>query len=163
MAPHDHPHHHHHHPHAIGHNRPPPDHTPGHTQWQTPHLDHAPPTDAGNDDAAAVDFDLVEAAFMEGFATASDPVSFLRLAGVPLVGATDDGRELCLLRIEAGRTTDVGALTPQLGGGAHSYAPLPKSMVGRRDRLDLIYTDGEAPVALSLAAARRLADRTPSV
>ncbi|TKD37259.1 MAG: hypothetical protein E5W98_24225, partial [Mesorhizobium sp.] len=65
--------HHHHgqnghdHPHALGHNGP----AGKPLQWQTPHLPdqaHEPPADP-----AAVDLDLVETAFLEGFARAPDP------------------------------------------------------------------------------------------
>ena len=67
--------HDHHHAPGHGHNAPPirP------RQWQTPHLPH----DHHDDHPSAEpDLDLVEAAFAEGFATASDSTSFLRLAGV---------------------------------------------------------------------------------
>ena len=40
-------------------------------QWQVPHL--PPEHDAATPDLPEPDFDLVEAAFAEGFATASDP------------------------------------------------------------------------------------------
>lgn len=162
MAPHDHynhyhSHHHDHHTHgALGHNGPP----RPHTQWQTPHRPDAPVADDGKTPEPH-DFDLVEAAFVQGFHAASDPVSFLRLAGVPFVSRDGDGRRLALLRVELNRTTDLGALTPALGGGEHRYDPLPASMVEHRSRLGLVYVcDGET-TTLTLAAARALPDLTP--
>ena len=140
----------HHHPHApIGHN--------GHgaSQWQTPHLPDgtAPAHDRHH---AEPDLDLVETAFLEAFPRAPDPTSFLRLAGIPFVGRTADGRTLKLLRVEASQTTDVGSLTPHLGGQDFRYDPLPAAMTSRRETLAFAYHDGAAVVRLTLAEARSL-------
>lgn len=148
-----HDHHHapgHHHGPGAGHNAGP----RRAAQWQTPHLPHgrhaAPP------DAPEVDFDLVEAAFAEGFATASDPTSFLRLAGVPFEGQDQAGRRLCLLRVELDLVTDIGAVTPHLGGASFRYDPLPAKLVGRRRRLRFLYHDGTALAHLTLGQAKLL-------
>ena len=95
---------------GLGHN------APRLRQWQTPHLphDHVHAEEVPSEP----DLDLVEAAFAEGFATASDPTSFLRLAGIPFVAGSQDGGRLGLLRVELDSVTDVGSLTPTLGGGA---------------------------------------------
>ena len=155
---HDHHHapgHAHTHPHAHGPG-------PGHNatqrraaQWQTPHLPHG--HHATPPEAPEADFDLVEAAFAEGFATASDPTSFLRLAGVPFEGRDGEGRRLCLLRVELDQVVDTGAVTPQLGGGGFRYDPLPAKLVGRRRRLRFLYHDGTALHPLSLGQAKLLA------
>jgi hypothetical protein len=103
------------------------------------------------------DLDLVEMAFVEGFATAKDPASFLRLARIPFEAPGADGAKLVLLRVEGDAVTDVGALMPQLGGGAMRYDPLPARMVTHRRKHSFIYFDGNAPRALSLGEARELA------
>lgn len=155
MAHDGHPHHHHHdhddhHGRAgIGHN--------GHrsaTQWQTPHLPagHAAPAP----DAAEPDLDLVETAFVEAFPTCPDPTSFLRLAGVPFTGKGKDGVVLSLLRIEAHQATDVGSITPHLGGASFRYDPLPATMTSRRKSLAFVYFDGGGLVRLALAEAKAL-------
>lgn len=130
-------------------------------QWQVPHRhDHG---DAGHDHEHAAheaDFDLVEAAFAESFDRASDPTSFLRLAGVPFRGRAGDGRELSLLRVEQEQTTDVGSVTPQLEGHRFRYDPLPAAMVSQRRRLRFVYLDGDTLVRLSLDEARALTDVT---
>lgn len=132
--------HDHHHAPGLGHNA-----APRRTvRWQTP-----PP-------APESDLDLVEAAFAEGFATASKPTSFLRLAGVPFSARAADGHTLSLLRVELDQVTDIGSLTPVLGGGSFRYDPLPARLVGSRRRLRLIYFDGHGPRSLSLAEARML-------
>ena len=153
---HPHPHHHDHRDHdhhhggaGIGHNG----HRPA-AQWQTPHLPagHAAPAP----DAAEPDLDLVEAAFVEAFPSAPDPTSFLRLAGVPFTGKGKDGVVLSLLRVEAQEATDVGSLTPHLGGVSFRYDPLPAAMTSRRKSLAFIYFDGGGLVRMTLAAARAL-------
>jgi hypothetical protein len=122
------------------------------TQWQTPHLaDHEQPHDHGEPD-----LDLVEAAFVEAFLPASDPTSFLRLARVPFEARTADGSRLVLLRVETDSVTDVGSVTPHLGGGSFRYDPLPAKMTAQRRRLRFVYFDGNAPRSLDLAAVRLL-------
>jgi hypothetical protein len=156
MAHDGHPHHHHHHPgephahgpHGVGHN--------GHgaAQWQTPHL----PAGRAAPEAGPLepDLDLVETAFVEAFPGAPDPTSFLRLAGVPFTGKGRDGVVLSLLRVEADQTTDVGTLTPHLGGASFRYDPLPAQMTSRRKSLAFVYFDGGGLVHLSLAEAKAL-------
>jgi hypothetical protein len=142
-------------PHAgPGHNHGP----AAETQWQVPHKhgDH----DHGHehaDSAAEPDFDLVEASFIEGFWTASDPTSFLRLAGVPFRGRDAGGRELALLRVEQEQAADVACVTPQLDGQGVRTDPLPAARVGRRRRLRLVYLHASEPVRLTLSQARALA------
>jgi hypothetical protein len=123
-------------------------------QWQIPHAPHGPTAPAG--EQPEPDLDLVEATFAEGFALTSDPTSFLRLAGVPFAGHDALGRRLCLLRVELDQVTDVGAVTPHLGGGSFRYDPLPARLVSRRRRLRFVYNDGAQLAPLSFAEARAL-------
>lgn len=102
------------------------------------------------------DFDLVAAAFVEGFIAASDPTSFLRLARVPFEAHAADGTKLSLLRVEIDDVTDVGSITPHLGGGSFRYDPLPGRMASRRKRLRFVYFDGQGLHALNLTDAMRL-------
>jgi hypothetical protein len=137
------------HQHGLGHNaarRP--------VQWQTP---HDPSASQGETRAAEPDFDLVEAAFVAGFAQAPDPTSFLRLARIPFTGRTAEGEELKLLRVETEEAVDVGAVSPPLGGGPMRHDPLPAKLVSRRRRLAFIYFDGARARALSFAEALALA------
>jgi len=136
-----------------GHNQPQADVA----QWQKPHLPEG--TKVQVNDRAAPDFDLVEASFVEGFSTASDPTSFLRLAGVPFSAVDGDGKTLSLLRVQLDQTTDVGSITPHLGGQSYHYDPLPTKMVSKRRSLLFIYHDGAELKELSLAAARGLTFR----
>ncbi|MFL5334749.1 MAG: hypothetical protein ACJ8H8_16555 [Geminicoccaceae bacterium] len=153
---HDHEHHHPHddlghgHHHGPGHNQPP----RRAAQWQVPHRagGSAEPAPAQPEP----DFDLVEAAFAEGFGTASDPTSFLRLAGVPFEGLDGAGHRLRLLRVELEQVAGVGAVTPHLGGDGFRYDPLPAKLVAKRRRLRLVYHDGTGLQALSLGQAKLL-------
>ncbi|WP_428032774.1 hypothetical protein [Ancylobacter sp.] len=125
-------------------------------QWQTPHLPQPP--EADDHAHPEPDLDLVEKAFVESFATTSDPTSFLRLARVPFDAMTGDGRRVSLLRVETGETTDVGAVMPHLGGGSFRYDPLPAALSSRRRTLRFVYFDGSASVAMTLAQVRGLAE-----
>lgn len=154
---HGHDDHTHAHGHAHSHSH---SHGPGHNamgrraaQWQTPH-----DPGAGQDQAPAPepDFDLVETAFLASFASAPDPVSFLRLARVPFTGRTKDGETLRLLRVETDEAVDVASITPHLGGASMRYDPLPPRMVSRRRRLAFVYFDGTAARRLSFAEALAL-------
>ncbi len=149
---HDHDHHHHGDGSSTGHNHVTPLRA---AQWQTPHLpdDHNHGDDHHHHEP---DLDLVEMAFVEGFASAKDPASFLRLARIPFEATGADGTKLVLLRVESDAVTDVGALMPQLGGGVMRYDPLPARMVTHRRRLRFVYFDGNAPRLLSLGEVREL-------
>jgi hypothetical protein len=139
---------------GIGHNHPGNAKRPA--QWQTPHRADAAVADA-RQQQVEMDLDLVEAAFVEGFLLAGDPISFLRLARVPFEGVADDGAKLALLRVEIDSMADVGSITPHLGGASFRYDPLPARMVSRRKRLRLVYFDGQKPRTLDLAQALSLA------
>jgi hypothetical protein len=106
---------------------------------------------------AEPDLDLVETAFVESFARCSDATSFLRLAGIAFTGRDAAGTPLNLLRVEIEDLTDIGGVSPLLGGAGLRYDPLPERMVSRRRRLHFVYHDGIATRRLDFAAARALA------
>jgi hypothetical protein len=144
---HDHDHHHDHAPHGPGHNMP--HSSRAAAQWQTPHR----PDSAAATPAVEPDLDKVEKAFVDGFLAATDPTSFLRLARVPFE-MTANGTTLRLLRVEIDALTDVGSLTPHLGGGSFRYDPLPANFISQRRRLRFVYFDGENLRGMSYAEPR---------
>ena len=148
---HEHPHDHDHPPHGPGHNHP---HGRSPVQWQTPHQ----PEGARPVAVVEPDLDKVEAAFVDGFIAAPDPTSFLRLARIPFE-ILRDGASLKLLRVEIDALTDVGSLTPHLGGGTFRYDPLPSNFISRRRRLRFIYFDGAGLTPLTYAELRELETR----
>jgi len=135
---------------GAGHNHAQP--ARGTVQWQTPHKPHQPNAEHQGEP----DLDLVEAAFVEGFTMASDPTSFLRLARIPFEATDAAGAKLVMLRVETEAVTDVGTVTPHLGGGSLRYDPLPAAMVARRRRLRFVYYDGKGLRALKLGEVRGL-------
>jgi hypothetical protein len=160
-GPHDHPHghtdeHSHAHPHDHRHPRARPGYNGAReaAQWQTPHLPAGHVEDPVT--PREPDLDLVEASFVEGFMRCSDATSFLRLAGIPFMAATVDGRSLHLLRIEIEDLTDVGAAVPLLGGAGMRYDPLPEKLVSRRRHLCFVYHDGAQVVRLGFTETRAL-------
>ena len=153
---HDHHHDHDHHTHddapdarAIGHNKP----SPGAAQWQTP---HRPQQEQQPEPEETADLDLVESTFIETFPKASDPTSFLRLAGVPFRGIDAEGQTLNLLRVEIEDVTDIGSVMPLLGGTGMRYDPLPAKLASHRRRLTFAYHDGRQVIRLDFRAARAL-------
>ena len=145
---HDHAHDHHHdHVHGPGHNHPHAERAP--VQWQMPHQ----PDGATSAPSPEPDLDKVEAAFVDGFISAPDPTSFLRLARIPFEIAAGES-SLKLLRVEIDALTDVGSLAPHLGGGTFRYDPLPSNFISRRRRLRFVYFDGASLRPLSYAELR---------
>jgi hypothetical protein len=144
---HDHHHDHAHPPHGPGHNHSHAARAPA--QWQTPHQPDGGPTTISPEP----DLDKVEAAFVDGFISAPDPTSFLRLARIPFEFAAGDV-SMKLLRVEIDALTDVGSLTPHLGGGTFRYDPLPSNFISRRRRLRFVYFDGASLRPLSYAELR---------
>jgi hypothetical protein len=144
---HDHHHDHIHPPHGPGHNHPHSQRAP--VQWQTPHQ----PDGATGALSPEPDLDKVEAAFVDGFIAAPDPTSFLRLARIPFEFTAGES-SLKLLRVEIDALTDVGSLTPHLGGGTFRYDPLPTNFISRRRRLRFVYFDGASLRPLSYAELR---------
>ena len=141
---------------GAGHNHATPPRQPA--QWQLLHAaaPHEPSEPHEPRDDGDKNLDLVTAAFIDGFGAATDPTSFLRLAKVPFEATGADGAKLALLRVEIDAVTDVGAVTPHLGGASFRYDPLPGKMVSRRKRLRLVYFDGQGLRALDLAEATKL-------
>jgi hypothetical protein len=104
---------------------------------------------------ARADLDLVESAFVEGFAVATDPTSFPATRGRAVRCHAADGARLVLQRIETEAVTDVGSITPHLGGQSFRYDPLPAALVSRR-RLRFIYRRAAGTCLLSFAEVRSL-------
>ena len=52
--------------------------------------------------------------------------------------------------------TDVGSVTPHVGGSSMRYDPLPARMVSQRRRLRFVYFDGAAARMLTLGEVREL-------
>ena len=136
---HDHDHHHHGNGAAgAGHNHAQP--TSGTVQWQTPHLPHDHEHDARScASRISIWWKWLLSKALRQPRTRRASCGW---RGFRSRRPTRAGNKLVMLRVESDAVTDVGALMPQLGGGAMRYDPLPARMVTHRRRLRFIYFDG---------------------
>ena len=122
--PHDHPHDHNH----------PEDHLHSHM--------HQP------DEAA--DLQILTTEFIDGFRTAKDKMSYLRIAGVPLELPAEDGPSLKLVDVTLTTEWQVGTASPSFGSRELSYLPLPGEMIGERTNLGFVYVSLERKTVVDL-------------
>ena len=122
---HHHHHHDHHHHHPHDHNHP---HDGDHLHS---HMHH-------HDDAA--DLQVLATQFIDGFLSAKDKPSYLKLAGVPFERpGTGGDKVLKLVDIELKTEWQVGTAAPSFGSRELSYLPYPAQMVTERTNMGLIY------------------------
>ncbi|MGG7566036.1 hypothetical protein ACQ5SO_07740 [Rhodovulum sp. DZ06] len=136
---HDHGHHHHHghdHPHGgHGHNHAHPDHLHS-------HMHHA-------DEAA--DLQVLATQFIEGFLSAKDKTSYLKLAGVPFERPGKGGaKALKLVDVELKTDWQVGTASPSFGSRELSYLPFPGEMVQERTNIGLVYVSMDEKSVLDI-------------
>ena len=109
------------------------------------------PADAGDD--------LLERAFVEGFRAATDKVSFLRLAGIPLETDIDGEPGYKLMEVRLADTFMVGSAAPGFGGGALVYHPFPGELVRHAAELGFVYCSARGARTLTWDRVHRLAGR----
>lgn len=129
MMPHDHPHHphDHHHDHSHGHD---------HNHHSTAEHMHSHMHDV--DEAA--ELQVLTDQFIDGFCTAKDKMSYLRLAGVPLEKTpASGGPSLKLVDVQLTTEWQVGTASPSFGSRELSYMPYPGQMVTERTNMALVY------------------------
>lgn len=118
--PHDH--HDHHHPH---------DHNHAHDDHLHSHMHSA-------DEAA--ELQILTDQFIDGFISAKDKMSYLRIAGVPLeIDAPGGGPSMKLVDVQLIAEWQVGTASPSFGSRELSYLPYPGEMVTERTNMNLIY------------------------
>ncbi|SDZ40152.1 hypothetical protein SAMN05444004_11329 [Jannaschia faecimaris] len=133
--PHDHSHdhgHRHTHDHGhIGHN-----HSHGDADHLHSHMHEA-------DDAA--ELQVLTEQFIEGFVSAKDKMSYLRIAGVPLeISAPGGGPSMKLVDVKLTTEWQVGTASPSFGSRELSYLPYPGEMVTERTNMGLVYVSLDA-------------------
>ena len=86
------------------------------------------------------DLQDITSQFIEGFLSASDKMSFLRLAGVPLE-ITPEGEEQKMKLVDVQLTTEwqVGTASPSFGSKELSYLPFPGEMIKERTNMNFVY------------------------
>lgn len=83
--------------------------------------------------------------FIDGFSTAKDKMSYLRLAGVPLEKTpSGGGPSLKLVDVQLTTEWQVGTASPSFGSRELSYMPYPGQMVTERTNMGLVYVSLEA-------------------
>ncbi|MEM7212020.1 MAG: hypothetical protein AAF479_09015 [Pseudomonadota bacterium] len=127
--PHDH---HHHHPHD--HNHAEPDHLHSHMHEA--------------DDAA--EMQVLATQFIDGFREAKDKMSYLRLAGVPLERADENGLSLKLVDVQLTTEWQVGTAAPSFGSRELSYLPFPGEMISERTNMHFVYVSLDRKSQLDL-------------
>ena len=78
--------------------------------------------------------------FIEGFLSASDKMSFLRLAGVPLeITPEGEGQKMKLVDVQLTTEWQVGTASPSFGSKELSYLPFPGEMIKERTNMNFVY------------------------
>lgn len=101
----------------------------------------------------AAELQLLADQFIDGFVSAKDKMSFLRLAGVPLEKTpAGGGPSLKLVDVQLTTEWQVGTASPAFGSRELSYLPYPGSMVVERTNMALIYVSLETKETVDLRA-----------
>ncbi|MEM9139757.1 MAG: hypothetical protein AAGB15_07980 [Pseudomonadota bacterium] len=131
---HDHPGHDHAHPHHHNH----------------AHGDHLHSHMHDADEAA--ELQVLATQFIEGFRQASDKMSYLRLAGVPLERREGDGPVQKLVDVQLTTEWQVGTASPSFGSRELSYLPFPGEMVTERTNMGFVYVSIDTKAVVDLRA-----------
>ena len=92
----------------------------------------------------AAELQVLTDQFIDGFCTAKDKMSYLRLAGVPLEKVSEGGPSLKLVDVQLTTEWQVGTASPSFGSRELSYMPYPGQMVTERTNMGLVYVSLEA-------------------
>ena len=87
----------------------------------------------------AAELQVLAEQFIDGFKSAKDKMSYLRLAGVPLEIQDDSGPSLKLVDVELKTEWQVGTASPSFGSRELSYLPFPGEMVTERTNMGFVY------------------------
>ncbi len=99
----------------------------------------------------AAELQVLAAQFIDGFVTAKDKMSYLRLAGVPLERPqAGDGVSMKLVDVQLTTEWQVGTASPSFGSRELSYLPYPGEMVTERTNLGFVYVSLEAKEVVDL-------------
>lgn len=76
---------------------------------------------------------------MEGFRTAEDKTSYLRLSGIPFQRSGADGLTLNLVDATIISNWQIGTACPAFGSRELAYMPFPGPMVDARETMNFVY------------------------
>lgn len=128
---HSHTDHSHHHDHTqdmggVGHNHAQADHLHSHVHGQS-------------DAAHADQLKVLSSSFVEGFRSAEDKTSYLRLSGIPFQRSGADGLTLNLVDATIISNWQIGTASPAFGSRELAYLPFPGPMVDARETMNFVY------------------------
>ncbi len=124
---HHHSHDHHDHPHGPGHNH---GHGPDHLHSHV----HG---DAGRE--RTEELQALAANFIEGFRSAGDKTSYLRLAGIAFQRKGADGLTMNLVDASITSNWQIGTASPAFASRELVYMPFPGAMVTHRENMVFTY------------------------
>lgn len=101
----------------------------------------------------------LESAFIEAFRAATDKLSFLRLARIPLELERAQKPGLKLMQVVIEESVEVGRASPGFASRELVYHPLPSPLATTAARLYFRYVSAEDVRELDLAALLRLGDK----
>jgi len=132
----DHDHHHHHHSHDHGHHHGH-EHLHGHNHAGSDHL-HSH-VHGATDTEKAEELQALATSFIDGFRSAEDKTSYLRLAGVPFHQPGSDGLIQHLVDAKIVSNWQIGTASPAFASRELAYMPFPGSMVSERETMTFTY------------------------
>lgn len=123
--PHDHAHDHHHGP---GHN-----HAHDHADHLHSHVHGA------SDKERQEELKVLATSFVEGFRSAEDKTSYLRLSGIPFQRKGEDGLTLNLVDASINSNWQIGTASPAFASRELVYMPFPGNMISHREMMTFTY------------------------
>ena len=94
---------------------------------------------------------LLTSQFIDGFISAKDKMSFLRLAGVPLEKEASEGSpSFKLVDVQLTTEWQMGTASPSFGSRELSYLPYPGELVTERTNMCFVYVSLEAKQIVDL-------------
>lgn len=119
-------HHHHEHSPEMGHNHSHGDHLHSHTHGDSAH-------------EKADELKVLATAFVEGFRSAKDKTSYLRLARIPFQRGGSDGLTMHLVDTNIVGNWQIGTASPAFASRELIYLPYPGEMVKSRETMTFTY------------------------
>ena len=101
----------------------------------------------------AADLKVVCEEFIDGFQSAKDKAAYLKIAGIPLeIACNDGGPSLKLVDVALTTQWQVGTASPSFGSPELNYLPFPGEMIGARSNLTFVYVSSRRKEVVDLRA-----------
>lgn len=99
----------------------------------------------------AADLQLLCDQFIDGFRSAGDKASYLRIAGIPSeMACAEGGPSLKLVDVEIRSAWQVGTASPSFGSAELSYLAYPGEMISERVNMAFVYVSTRRRAELDL-------------